>query len=107
MGREPLNRPNVVPLWMAPRQAAPSTVFRWNRDEYLTTEGTRFSRRNLLKNAMSIASAAAMVGTTLTTADAANLPKTAVGYQDSPHGNRSCSSCAQPLDIKGLSAAAI
>jgi len=57
------------------------------------TEGRGISRRGLLQNAVCAAGAAAVIASTITTANAAKMPQTAVSYQGSPHGNQSCATC--------------
>lgn len=53
------------------------------------------SRRSLLLNGVSCAAGVATILTTgADRALAAQLPKSAVGYQGKPHGNQKCSNCA-------------
>lgn len=62
------------------------------------SSGVELSRRSLLRNA-AVAGSAAVLGTTLITtrADAAQIPKKLVGYQDKPHFKQRCDNCAQFL----------
>jgi hypothetical protein len=56
-------------------------------------EKTHMSRRTLLRNAACLAGAAPLLVITANSAQAAKLSKKAVGYQDSPQGDRDCSNC--------------
>jgi hypothetical protein len=53
------------------------------------------SRRHLLSNASGVAAAAALLGTTMTAAQAAKLPQKAAAYRNSPNGAQHCGLCTQ------------
>lgn len=53
----------------------------------------RLTRRDLLKGAAALASIAALATVTTNTA-IAGAPKAAMGYRDTPNGEKSCSNCS-------------
>lgn len=62
----------------------------------MTTESNKgLSRRAvLLRGVACAAGAATVLAVAAEPAEAAKLPKGAVGYQDKPHGAQKCSTCA-------------
>lgn len=52
------------------------------------------SRRSVLQAVLFLAGIATMLAVSTNHSAAAKMPKAAVGYQDTPHGNQRCDNCA-------------